>query len=109
MADRRSRRTDVADRGAPRELGRFGARHHYHPTPDPDAYLVIGELLDGWDAARLDACIERCRSELAQTPCEVEVTGANAGLAIYTDTRLPAESTTLVGLSDAGGLLRPRQ
>jgi hypothetical protein len=92
-----------------RELGRFGARHRYHPTPDPDAYLVIGELLDGWDAARLNAGIEQCRSELAQRPCEVEVTGANASLAIYTDTRLPAESTTLVALSDAGRLLRPRQ
>lgn len=92
-----------------RELGRFGARHHYHPAPDPDAYLVIGELLDGWDGARMDACVERCRSELARTPCEVEVTGANAPLAVYTDTRLPAESTTLVGLSAAGRLLRPSQ
>jgi hypothetical protein len=87
-----------------RELGRFGARHRYHPTPDPDAYLVIGELLDDWDVARLDACVERCRSELSQTSCEVQVTGANAGLAIYTDTRLPAESTTLVALSEAGTL-----
>jgi hypothetical protein len=92
-----------------RELGRFGARHRYHPAPDPDAYLVIGELLDGWDKARLDAYVERCRSELSQKPCEVQVTGANASLAIYTDTKLPAESTTLVALSEAGSLLRPRQ
>jgi hypothetical protein len=92
-----------------RELGRFGARHRYHPTPDPDAYLVIGELLDGWEAARLDACVERCRSKLAQTPCEVQVTGANASLAIYTDPRLPAETTMLVALSEVGRLLRPRR
>jgi hypothetical protein len=92
-----------------RELGRFGARHRYHPTPDPDAYLVIGELLDGWDAARLDACVERCRSKLAQTHCEVQVNGANASLAIYADPRLPAESTMLVGLSEVGRLLRPRR
>jgi hypothetical protein len=92
-----------------RELGRFGARHRYHPTPDPDAYLVIGELLDGWDPARLDICIERGRWELSQAPCEVQVTGANAGLAIYTDTRLPAESTVFVPHSEAGRRLRQRR
>lgn len=84
-----------------RELGRFGARHRYHPTPDPDAYMVVGELLDGWDAACLDARIERARAELSQRPCEVQVNGANAGLATYTDTRLPAESTVFVPLAEA--------
>ena len=92
-----------------RELGRFGAKHHYHPTPDPDAYMVIGELLDGWDAVRLDACVERRRSELSETFCEVPVTGAAVRVAIYTDTTLPAESTTLLALSEAGSLLRQRQ
>ena len=92
-----------------RGLGRFGARHRYHPTPDPDAYLVIGELLDGWDPARLDACVARCRSTLSRAPCEVQVSGVNAGLAIYTDTRLPAESTMLVPLSEASRRLRRRR
>ena len=105
----------VTDRGEPtwridllrRELGRFGARHGYFQTPwsrDPDAYLVIGDLLDGWNAARLDACVERCRAELSRTSYEVRLTAADVGLAIYTDTRLPADSTTVLALSEVGRL-----
>jgi hypothetical protein len=105
----------VTDRGDPtwrldalrRELGRFGARHGYFQTPwsrDPDAYLVIGDLLDGWNAERLDACVQKCRAELSRTSCEVRLTAADVGLAIYTDTRLPADSTTVVALSEVGRL-----
>lgn len=94
--------TDRLDR-IRRAAGRFGARHRYYDTPqsrDPDAYSVIGDLLPGVDAARLEEGARRCRSELARSTCRVSLSAADVRVATYLDPRLPAASTTSTSITD---------
>jgi hypothetical protein len=79
-----------------RALRRFGARHRYHDTPearDPDAYMVIGDLMPGAPDAAVTACVDDGRALLARAACRVALTEDDVRLARYVDTRLPAAST----------------
>jgi hypothetical protein len=73
---------------------RFGFVHKYHrdgAPPDPDAYLVVGELAAApADVATFLAAI---RERLATGAVRVPVTGADLALVEYADVRLPRATT----------------
>ena len=85
-----------------RSVQRYGARHRYHSNPesvDPDSYMVIGDLTPCWDAAKLDASISKCRDTVLRQACTAWASPETTFLITYTDTKLPARSTTSVALS----------
>ncbi|MEU7869553.1 hypothetical protein [Dactylosporangium sp. NPDC049140] len=80
---------------------RFGFRHRYHGLgldPDPDCYLVIGEV----PPEAGDAGLEEMRSYLSAHPFTVPLGAADASVVLYRSTELPRATSVAIPLAEAG-------
>jgi hypothetical protein len=82
-----------------RDAGRFGFEHRYplsETAIDPDAHVVVGELVDGVPADELSAALAAARAALAGRPRRVPLRWDDLTIVVYDDTRLPLDSTAVV-------------
>jgi len=67
----------------------FGVTHRY--GPDPDVYLVVGDVTSGENADRLEAAV---RSDLARAAVRAPLAARDLCLVTYDDPALPRASTS---------------
>lgn len=89
--------------GVRRAAARYGIEHRYplsQTAHDPDAHVVVGELVDAIPADERGAAMAATRAALAERPRRVPLGWDDLSIVVYDDTRLPLDTTVTVPWGD---------
>lgn len=82
----------------------FGLRHRYPLSTsksDPDAHMVMGDLIDPVGARTINAHLMTLRNQLSHISCTVPLSARDISLVLYRDPRLPRHGTKVLSLHEA--------
>lgn len=86
-----------------RAAARFGIEHRYplsETAHDPDAHVVVGELVEAVPTEVLAAAVTAARAALVGRPRRVPLRWDDLAVVAYDDTRLPLDTTVTVPCED---------